>query len=93
MRRGSSGVRIAAVEGELSDHYDPTNRVLRLSPRVFEGRSAAALGIAAHEAGHAIQHAPELCPIRRPERDGPGGEPGIGRGVDRPAGRPGRSGS
>jgi Zn-dependent membrane protease YugP len=51
------GVRIEPVEGFLSDHYVPGERVLRLSPDVFAGRSLAALGIAAHEAGHAIQDA------------------------------------
>jgi Zn-dependent membrane protease YugP len=52
---GVSGVEIEPVEGFLSDHYVPGEKVLRLSPDVFAGRSLAALGIAAHEAGHAIQ--------------------------------------
>jgi len=52
---GISHVRIEPVEGMLSDHYDPSHKVLRLSPDVFEGRSLAALGIAAHETGHAYQ--------------------------------------
>lgn len=43
--------------GELSDHYDPSTRTLRLSPAVYHGRSVAAIAIAAHEAGHALQHA------------------------------------
>jgi Zn-dependent membrane protease YugP len=54
-----AGVQEVAVEqtsGWLSDHYDPRDRVLRLSPEVYEGRTVAAMGIAAHEAGHAIQH-------------------------------------
>jgi Zn-dependent membrane protease YugP len=51
------GVRIEPTEGWLSDHYLPGERVLRLSEPVFGGRSVAALGIAAHEAGHAIQDA------------------------------------
>jgi hypothetical protein len=51
------GVRIEPTEGFLSDHYVPGERVLRLSPDVYAGRSLAALGIAAHEAGHAIQDA------------------------------------
>jgi Zn-dependent membrane protease YugP len=51
------GVVIEPTEGFLSDHYVPGERVLRLSPEVFAGRSLAALGIAAHEAGHAIQDA------------------------------------
>lgn len=54
---GVSGVRIEPVEGFLSDHYVPGEKILRLSPDVYAGRSLAALGIAAHEAGHAIQDA------------------------------------
>jgi uncharacterized protein len=54
---GVSEVAIEPVRGELSDHYDPAHKVLRLSPRVYGGRSLAAVGIAAHEAGHAIQDA------------------------------------
>jgi uncharacterized protein len=54
---GVRGVRVEPVEGFLSDHYVPGERVLRLSPDVYAGRSLAALGIAAHEAGHAIQDA------------------------------------
>lgn len=50
-------VRVEPVEGFLSDHYDPRDRVLRLSPDVFGGRSVAAAGVAAHEVGHALQHA------------------------------------
>jgi Zn-dependent membrane protease YugP len=54
---GVNGVAIEPVEGFLSDHYDPRAKVLRLSPDVYSGRSLAALGIAAHEAGHALQDA------------------------------------
>jgi len=54
---GASGVRIEQVAGELSDHYDPRQKVLRLSGGVYAGRSLAAVGVAAHEAGHAIQDA------------------------------------
>src|SRR5438874_2021958 len=54
---GVNGVRIEPVDGFMSDHYVPGERVLRLSPDVFAGRSLASLGIAAHEAGHAIQDA------------------------------------
>jgi Zn-dependent membrane protease YugP len=54
---GVEGVRIEPVEGFLSDHYVPGQGVLRLSPGVFQSRSLAALGIACHEAGHAIQDA------------------------------------
>jgi hypothetical protein len=54
---GVTGVRIEPVEGFLTDHYDPRERVLRLSPQVFHGQSLSAVGVAAHEAGHAVQHA------------------------------------
>src|SRR4051812_34531754 len=56
-RSGLAAVRLEVAEGYLSDHYDPRQRVLRLSPDVYQGRSLAALGIAAHEAGHALQDA------------------------------------
>ncbi len=56
-------VRIQVVPGMLADHYDPINRVLRLSPEVYSGTSLAAAGIAAHEAGHAIQHAKGFAPL------------------------------
>jgi uncharacterized protein len=56
-REGGGDVRIEATKGWLSDHYDPKSRTLRLSPDVHNGRSVAAVGIAAHEAGHALQHA------------------------------------
>ncbi|HZS41534.1 MAG TPA: zinc metallopeptidase [Polyangia bacterium] len=54
---GVYDVRIEATSGFLSDHYDPREKVLRLSADVYGGRSVAAAGVAAHEAGHAIQHA------------------------------------
>lgn len=63
-RRGAQGVRVEETPGFLSDHYDPGARVLRLSPDVFHGRSLAALGVAAHEAGHAIQHATGYGPLK-----------------------------
>jgi Zn-dependent membrane protease YugP len=56
-RAGVGGVEIEPVEGFLSDHYVPGKHVLRLSPQVYAGRSLAAVGVAAHEAGHAIQDA------------------------------------
>ena len=55
--QGLFDVRIEGIHGELSDHYDPRERVLRLSEGVYGARSIAAVAIAAHEAGHAIQHA------------------------------------
>ncbi|MFA6472710.1 MAG: zinc metallopeptidase [Candidatus Latescibacterota bacterium] len=55
-RSGLSKVTVEPVKGELTDHYDPSAGVLRLSEGVYGSQSIAALGIAAHEAGHAIQH-------------------------------------
>src|SRR5215469_2107077 len=60
---GISGVQIEPVEGFLSDHYVPGRRVLRLSPEVYYGRSLAALGVAAHECGHAMQEAKHYAPL------------------------------
>jgi Zn-dependent membrane protease YugP len=58
LREGNiHNVRIEDVPGQLTDHYSPTEKVLRLSPEVFEGNSVASLGIAAHEVGHALQDA------------------------------------
>lgn len=53
---GVSGVEIVEVPGQLTDHYDPINKRLALSQENFRGTSLAALGVSAHEAGHAIQH-------------------------------------
>lgn len=55
-RAGITDVEIAATDGHLTDHYDPINKRLVLSEENFRGTSLAALGVAAHEAGHAIQH-------------------------------------
>ncbi|MFN3800861.1 zinc metallopeptidase [Belliella pelovolcani] len=52
-----SNVSVNCVEGQLSDHYNPANRTVNLSPDVYYGRNAAATAVAAHECGHAIQHA------------------------------------
>jgi uncharacterized protein len=60
---GLTDVQIEEVAGTLTDHYDPTARVLRLSRDVYRQSSAAAVGIAAHEAGHAIQHATHYGPL------------------------------
>jgi Zn-dependent membrane protease YugP len=54
---GATDVQIESVPGQLTDHYDPQTKVLRLSQNVFGDRSLAAVGIAAHEAGHALQDA------------------------------------
>ncbi len=61
---GVRGVHVEEVEGVLSDHYDPRSRTLRLSHDVYNGRSLAALGIAAHEAGHALQHGQGYLPLK-----------------------------
>jgi uncharacterized protein len=60
---GLHDVRIEQVQGMLSDHYDPSTRILRLSPAVYGGRSVASAGIAAHECGHALQHAAAYRPL------------------------------
>jgi uncharacterized protein len=60
---GLQSVAIEAIPGRLSDHYDPREKVLRLSDDVYHGRSLAAVGIAAHEAGHAIQDAVGYLPL------------------------------
>lgn len=56
-------VPIEMTPGHLSDHYDPRAKVLRLSPEVYEGKSISSVGIAAHEAGHAIQHSEAYIPL------------------------------
>ena len=61
---GCRNVRIEHVRGSLTAHYDPENGVLRLSDEVYASRSIAALGVAAHEAGHAIQDAKDYAPMR-----------------------------
>ena len=61
---GCQNVRIEAINGKLTDHYDPENGVLRLSSEVYGSTSIAALGVAAHEAGHAIQDAQNYAPLR-----------------------------
>lgn len=58
-----SDVKIEAVRGSLTDHYDPRSKTLRLSEPVFGSNSMAACGIAAHEVGHAIQHAEKYAPL------------------------------
>ncbi len=61
---GIGNVDVQQTQGFLSDHYDPRKRVLRLSPDVFQGKSIASLGVAAHEAGHALQHAQNYFPLQ-----------------------------
>ncbi len=61
---GITDVRIEQVAGNLTDHYDPKSKVIRLSQGVYDGSSIAAVGIACHEAGHAAQHAQDYVPIK-----------------------------
>ena len=61
---GLFNVRIERAQGFLSDHYDPRSRCLRLSPDVHDRNSIAAVGVACHEAGHAIQHARNYAPLQ-----------------------------
>lgn len=62
-KAGIDDVRVEESDGFLSDHYAPSEKVLRLSPQNYSGTSIAAVGIAAHEAGHAIQHARHYAPL------------------------------
>lgn len=60
---GIRDVEIESVKGRMTDHYDPRTRTLRLSKDNYHGRSLAAVGVAAHEVGHAIQHANNYAPL------------------------------
>ena len=60
---GIYDVSIERVSGNLTDHYDPSKKVLRLSDSVYSDTSVAAIGVAAHETGHAIQHARGYVPL------------------------------
>lgn len=62
-RNGMSHVNVEPVRGSLTDHYDPTTRTVRLSETVYGSNSIAALGVAAHEVGHAIQHSQQYGPL------------------------------
>ncbi len=61
---GLYNVPVEMTNGFLSDHYDPSHRVLRLSPDVYRGNSLASAGVAAHEAGHALQHQDAYLPMQ-----------------------------
>ena len=61
---GVSGVRIERVSGNLTDHFDPKTNVIRLSDSVYDSTSTAAIGVACHEAGHAVQYAQNYGPIK-----------------------------
>lgn len=63
-QNGIHDVQIEQVAGNLTDHYDPKAKVIRLSDATYASNSAAAVGVAAHEAGHAAQHAQEYAPIK-----------------------------
>lgn len=61
---GLQNISIEYISGELTDHYDPSANVIRLSESVYSSTSVAAIGVAAHEVGHAIQHAKGYAPIK-----------------------------
>ena len=61
---GVSNVRIERVTGNLTDHFDPKTNVIRLSDSVYDATSTAAIGVACHEAGHAVQYAQDYAPIK-----------------------------
>lgn len=61
---GVTGVRIERISGNLTDHYDPRTNVIRLSDSVYDNCSTAAIGVACHEAGHAVQYATNYAPIK-----------------------------
>ncbi len=62
-QNGITDVSVEPVSGSLTDHYDPSSKTLRLSESVYANRSVAALGVAAHETGHAVQHATGYGPL------------------------------
>ena len=62
---GIYGVRIERVSGNLTDHFDPRTNVIRLSDSVYDSTSTASIGVACHEAGHAVQYAQGYAPIKR----------------------------
>ena len=61
---GVTGVRIERISGNLTDHFDPRTNVIRLSDSVYDSTSVAAIGVACHEAGHAVQYARHYAPIK-----------------------------
>ena len=60
---GINDVRVMSVEGQLTDHYNPMDKPVNLSPDVYNGRNASAVAVAAHECGHAVQHAQAYGPL------------------------------
>ena len=63
-QNGVTGVTVTRIAGQLTDHFDPKENVIRLSESVYDAHTAAAVGVAAHEAGHAVQYAVGYSPIR-----------------------------
>lgn len=78
---GLQNVEIEQIPGKLSDHYDPRAKVLRLSPEVYQGRTLAAVGIAAHESGHALQDAHAYAPLHIRNAAVPAASFGSGIGI------------
>ena len=64
MANGVQGVKIQRISGNLTDHYDPRTNVICLSDNVYDNTSTAAIGVACHEAGHAVQYAQSYAPIK-----------------------------
>lgn len=64
LRNGVTNVRIERISGNLTDHFDPRTNVIRLSDSVYDSTSTAAIGVACHEAGHAVQYATNYGPIK-----------------------------
>ena len=64
LRNGVTNVRIERISGHLTDHFDPRTNVIRLSDSVYDSTSTAAIGVACHEAGHAVQYATNYGPIK-----------------------------
>ena len=63
-KNGLSNIYVVATDGTLTDHYDPTRKVIRLSKAIYEGSSVASMAVAAHECGHAIQDKDGYVPLR-----------------------------
>lgn len=61
---GIYNVQVTSVKGQLTDHYNPLNQTVNLSPAVYSGRNVSAAAVAAHECGHAIQHAQQYAPLK-----------------------------
>ncbi len=64
IENGVNDIKVKRIEGDLNDHYDPKNKVLNLSQNIYASNSIAAIGVAAHEAGHAIQDAKGYTPLK-----------------------------